>query len=108
MICVKFTGSVFYNYKGTFSIVLFALVDANYQFIFVDIGQPGSRSDASIWQDSKLRQALDSGALNLPDPVGSTNFHFIGDEIFPLMPNLMKPFARRDKLNISEKVYNYR
>ena len=30
------------NYKGQFSFVLFALVDANYQFMFVDIGQPGT------------------------------------------------------------------
>ena len=30
------TGSVFYNYKGHFSIVLMGLVDADYNFLYVD------------------------------------------------------------------------
>ena len=37
--------SLFHNYKGTFSINLMALVDANYMFIFMDIGQYGSNAD---------------------------------------------------------------
>ena len=31
------SGSMFYNYKGTFSVVLMALVDADYKFKYVDI-----------------------------------------------------------------------
>ena len=33
------SGSLFFNYKGYFSLVLLALVDASYRFIFVDIGE---------------------------------------------------------------------
>lgn len=32
------SGSLFYNYKGYFSIVLMAVVNANYEFIFIDVG----------------------------------------------------------------------
>ena len=74
-------GSLFYNYKGKFSIVLFALVDANYKFLFVDVGQPGSANDARIWQESRLKKALDSGALNLPPSRSGVNYHFIGESL---------------------------
>ena len=36
------SSSMFYNYKGYFSIILMALVDADYRFVFVDIGQYGA------------------------------------------------------------------
>ncbi len=32
------SGSTYYNYKDFFSVILLALVDANYKFIWVDIG----------------------------------------------------------------------
>ena len=46
------SGSTFHNYKYHFSTVLMALVDANYRFIYVDIGEYGSNSDANVFQFS--------------------------------------------------------
>ena len=34
-------GSLFCNYKGFDSVVLLALVDGDYKFLWVEMGQPG-------------------------------------------------------------------
>lgn len=56
------------TYKHTFSIVLLALVDANYKFLFVDIGTNGRVSDGGVFRNSALSQALEANSLNLPNP----------------------------------------
>lgn len=35
------SGSMFYNYKGFYSIILLALVDSDYKFLYVDVGANG-------------------------------------------------------------------
>ncbi|XP_045490097.1 uncharacterized protein LOC123690556 [Pieris rapae] len=44
----------YYNNKKTFSIVLLALLDSNYKFIFVDIGSQGRISDGGVFNNSLL------------------------------------------------------
>lgn len=44
--CPPKTGSLTFNYKGFFSTVLLAIVDADYKFIAVDIGSYGREGDA--------------------------------------------------------------
>ena len=43
------TGLLYRNYKGFFSIVLVALVDADFKFLWIDDGSDGSTNDASIY-----------------------------------------------------------
>lgn len=43
IVCPKLSGSLCYNYKGYFSTVLLAVVDANCKFMFVDIGSYGNK-----------------------------------------------------------------
>ena len=48
------SGSTFHNYKYNFSTVLMVLVDANYCFIYVDIGEYGSNSDSMYFNFQSL------------------------------------------------------
>ena len=47
------SGTLYHNYKGTFSIVLLAVCDAKYNFTLVDVGQYGSNNDSGFLGQSK-------------------------------------------------------
>ena len=106
-------GSLYYNYKGFHSIVLLALVDADYKFMYVDVGTNGSSSDAGIFQTTDLRQALEEEAAGLPQPEplpGGTTpvpYFIVGDEAFPMKEWLHKPYPHRG-LNQQQRAFNYR
>ncbi|XP_064094448.1 uncharacterized protein LOC135206898 [Macrobrachium nipponense] len=46
------SGSEFYDYKGHFSMIMMALVDASYKFMYVNIGANESQSMVVVWGDS--------------------------------------------------------
>ncbi|KAL1004817.1 hypothetical protein UPYG_G00050970, partial [Umbra pygmaea] len=57
-----------HNYKGTFSTILLAVVDAKYRFRVIDVGGNGRTSDAGILENSTFGEALQAGTLPLlPD-----------------------------------------
>lgn len=107
------SGSLFFNYKKHFSLVLLAVCDATYQFTMVDIGAYGSQSDGSVLANSTFGKQLLSNTLKLPPqrplPNGNISlpFVFLGDEAFPLKVNLMRPFPGCG-LDFSKRIYNYR
>ena len=109
------SGSTFRNYKGFFSVVLMALVDADYKFIWIDVGGEGCQSDAAIYNASELKECLDSATnvLNLPEasPLPGDDvalpYFIIGDNAFGIQPELMNPFPIRD-MEYNQRIYNYR
>ncbi|CAN8028500.1 unnamed protein product, partial [Ixodes persulcatus] len=87
------SGSMFFNYKGTYSIVLLAVVDSDYKFVVVDVGASGKQSDGGVLQQSAFGQILEQGRLELPKdlPLPSTRIPapcvFVEDEAFQLRPD---------------------
>ena len=72
------SGSTFFSCKKSFSIVVIAVCNANYEFSLVDVGEAGRQSDGRIYNNSKLGMAIDRNLLNIPEPkniVSLRNFH---------------------------------
>lgn len=109
------SGSLYFNYKKTFSIVLLALVDANYRFIAVDIGSYGKNSDGGIFANSNLGKSLENEKLNIPEDCalpGTNNvapYVILGDEAFPLKRYLMRPYPGAQSIeDVEKRIFNYR
>ena len=66
--CPAKSGSQYYNYKGFYSVVLMALVDADYKFIWADVGSMGAASDLQVYNNSELKELAEGGVLGLPLP----------------------------------------
>lgn len=108
------SGSLFFNYKKTFSIVLMAACDYKYNFTLVDIGSYGGNSDGGIFISSDIYLALQEKMLNLPK--GTANLSgsditlpcfFLGDSGFPLSTFMMRPYSGK-VLDERKKIFNYR
>ncbi|XP_031329847.1 protein ALP1-like [Photinus pyralis] len=108
------SGSEFYNYKSQFSIVLMAVVDADYNFIFVDTGCQGRISDGGVFKNCELFKRMDRGNLNLPQLSSLVEggigvpYVFVADAAFPLSDNIMKPYVGVHPKASPKRIYNYR
>nr|XP_023028001.1 putative nuclease HARBI1 [Leptinotarsa decemlineata] len=109
----KHSGSLFYNYKGMHSIVLMALADADYKFLYINIGSMGRISDGGVFNTCSLTTKLENNSLNIPKPrplVGRNKaipFVIVADDAFAMKPYIMKPYAFRN-LHDGQRVFNYR
>jgi hypothetical protein len=112
--CPRNSASEYFNYKNAFSIVLFALVDANYNFMFVNVGCQGRIFDSGVFMNTELYKKLETKTLCLPQPVPlnwrekSVPYFFTGDEGFPLRENLMKVYPGQHPEGSKEQIFNYR
>ncbi|KAJ8018142.1 hypothetical protein HOLleu_44033 [Holothuria leucospilota] len=66
------SGSFYFNYKKFFSIVLMAVVGADYEFIMVHAGVNGRVSDGGVIAETEFGRLLDDGSLGLPEPAPFT------------------------------------
>ena len=106
------SGSSFFNYKETHSIVLMAVCNARYQFTIEDIGEGGRQSDVSVYANSNLGHATEIEQLKLPGEKKLKNSQrillhvFVGDIAFGIKPPMMKPYPSQN-LPIDQRVFSY-
>ena len=109
---LQHSESYFFNYNGSHSTVLFALVNSNYMFIFVDIGCNGRVSDGRVFFETPLAKGLLKSKLSLPilKPLAGRRkagpYVIVADDAFPLQNNIMKPYPYKDA-DILRRIFNY-
>ncbi|KAJ8872371.1 hypothetical protein PR048_025975 [Dryococelus australis] len=105
------SGSMFYNYKHFFCIVLHAVAAQDYTFVAVDIGAYCKESDGGIFASSNLFRQLQNGALKtnlkkcLPGSDITLPHIIIGDDAYILKPYPMRLYPARN-LGFEEEIYN--
>ena len=101
----KNSGSYYFNYKDTFSVVLPALVDTSYKFIYVDVSCNGRKSDGGVYRNSSPSKAIENCLVGIPpDRIIAEGMEafphvILIDDACPLTINLMKPYPLRNLLN---------
>lgn len=111
--CPPNSGTMYFNYKGTYSIVLLAVVDSDYKFVIVDVGAYGKQSDGGVLEQSKFGRRLEDGKLHLPRDLDLPNTShsapcvFVGDEAFQLRTDFLRPYPGRG-LEGEKRIFNYR
>ncbi|CAB3979844.1 Hypothetical predicted protein [Paramuricea clavata] len=101
----------YHNFKNFYSVVLMAMVDSNYRFVWASCGFPGNSHDSIIFQSTELwNNITEKGAIpNIGQTVGTTTIYplILGDSAFPLQSWLMKPYTNAVLTN-EQKNFNYR
>lgn len=90
-----------------------AIVNANYEFLMVDVGTNGRVSDGGVLYHTDFWEMLQNNLLNIPEPSNLPHtqekfpYVFLGDDAFSLGEHIMKPFSQQD-LTTSNRIFNYR
>ncbi|KAK9674658.1 DDE superfamily endonuclease [Popillia japonica] len=107
------SGSLYFNYKHYFSMVLLAVCDSEYYFRFIDVGSYGKSADSQVFKNSELFRRIQENILNIPraQPITASGqslpFSFVGDEAFALGNHIQRPYGGKS-LTVKKRVYNYR
>lgn len=90
-----------------------AICDANYKFLYIDVGCEGRISDGGVFNKSSFATALENETLQLPHPRTLPGrdepvpYVIVADDAFALRKNIMKPFPGA-LLPPSQRIFSYR
>ena len=91
------SDSYYCKYKGTFSILLLAVIDAEYKSIYVNVGCNGRASDSGVSNRCSLYQALETGIVMLPPTIPllcriqPVPHFFVANNVFAMRQYIMRP-----------------
>lgn len=94
--------------------IFLGVADADYCFLFADVGCQGRISDGGVLKHSHLWKSLQNNKLNLPPEKALPNrqmkipYLFVGDDAFALHENLMKGYPVDQKKGSKKRIFNYR
>ena len=111
--------TLYYNYKGHFSIDLMALVDVNYKFLLIDIRDYGFNADGAVFfRKSAFGQRFLNNDMDVPPTKTIPNaehlerlpYIIVADGAFLLKPNIMTPYPKMKaaaRLPRDMQIFNY-
>ena len=94
------SGSEYYSYKHTHSIVLMVVAGPDFECIYTDVGINGRVSDGGVWNVCTVAKTLEKNELSVPAPsclplgVKCVPYVFVGDDFFALKSHMMKPYPQ--------------
>ena len=92
--------------------VLLAVVNTNYEFIIAEFGVNGRISDGGVLEHTTFHRKLNNQSLCIPEAkqvrysYRTLNYVFIGDEVYALSSNFLRPFNQKE-LTDECRIYNY-
>lgn len=105
-------GIAFMDHEGGYSVMMLAVVDAFYRFLYIHVGGVGQPCD--FWNRCSLnKEALCRNILQIPPPNAIPYTQrvcrsvFISNYAFPHCENILKPY-QGEHLTHEEKVFNHR
>lgn len=90
-----------------------AIADAEYKFIYIDVGCNGRVSDGGVFGKCTFQHALNENTLALPSsrPLAgrelSVPYVLVADDAFRMQKHLLKPYPGRN-LSAGQRIFNYR
>ena len=85
----------YHNFKNFYSIILLALVDPKYRFIWASVGAPGNTHDSTLFQSNSVWEKMRAGSI-LPQSVLEIEGQavprlILADGAFPMGTWIIKP-----------------
>jgi len=91
------------------------VADADYKFMYIDVGAYGSEGDSGVFRTCEFGKALNGKKLDLPASQTILGKQippfFVADDAFPLSTHIQKPYKPPNKTKVlpeDERIFNYR